>query len=98
MVRDDRNKVKLMTQQLRYSKEEFARRGNEIYESQVRLQVEEGNHGKIVAIDIETGAFELAKDTLTASDQLFERYPDAQIWCVRIGYKGVHRFGLGRLP
>jgi hypothetical protein len=83
--------------QLRYSKEEFARRGNEIYESQVRPQVEEGNHGKIVAIDIETGSFELAKDTMTASDRLLERYPDAQIWCVRVGHKGVHRFGVGRL-
>jgi hypothetical protein len=30
----------------------------------VRQQVEEGNHGKIVAIDIETGAFELADDTM----------------------------------
>jgi hypothetical protein len=38
--------------QPRYSKEEFARWGDEIYESQVRQQVEEGNHGKIVAIDI----------------------------------------------
>ncbi|MEN9521234.1 MAG: hypothetical protein RLZZ381_3822, partial [Cyanobacteriota bacterium] len=28
--------------QLLYTKEEFARRGNEIYESQVRPQVEEG--------------------------------------------------------
>jgi hypothetical protein len=83
--------------QLRYSKEEFARRGNEIYESQVRPQVEQGNHGKIVAIDIETGAFELAKDTIAASDQLLERYSDAQIWCVRVGHKGVHRFGAGRL-
>lgn len=83
--------------QLRYSKEEFARRGNEIYESQVRPQVEEGNHGRIVAIDIETGAFELANDTMTASDQLLERYPNAQIWCVRIGHKGVHRFGIRRL-
>jgi hypothetical protein len=83
--------------QLRYSKEEFARRGNEMYETQVRPQVEEGNHGKIVAIDIETGAFELAKDTMIASDRLLERYPDAQIWCIRIGYKGVHRYGLIRL-
>ena len=48
---------------LDYSKEEFARRGNEIYHTQVRPQVEEGNHGKIVAIDIETGAFEVADDT-----------------------------------
>jgi hypothetical protein len=79
--------------QLRYSKEEFARRGNEIYESQVRPQVEEGNHGKIVAIDIETGAFELAQDSLTASDQLLAQYPDAQIWFVRIGHRAVHRVG-----
>jgi hypothetical protein len=84
-------------QELRYSKEEFARRGNEIYESQVRPQVEQGNHGKIVAIDIETGAFELADDTITASDRLLERFPDSQIWRVRIGHKAVHRFGVGRL-
>jgi hypothetical protein len=82
---------------LRYSKEEFARRGNEIYESQVRSQVQQGNQGKIVAIDIETGSFELADDTITASDRLLERCPDAQIWRVRIGYKAVHRFGVGRL-
>jgi hypothetical protein len=37
--------------QPRYPKEEFARRGDEIYETQVRSQVEEGNHGKIVVID-----------------------------------------------
>jgi hypothetical protein len=35
----------------RYSKEEFARRGNEIYESQMRSQVEDGNRGKIMVID-----------------------------------------------
>jgi hypothetical protein len=79
--------------QPRYSKEEFARRGDEIYESQVRPQVEEGNHGKIVAIDIETGAFELADDTMAATRQLYERLPDAQPWVVRIGYRAVHRFG-----
>ncbi|MCA2659542.1 MAG: hypothetical protein IM496_13860 [Microcystis sp. M049S2] len=60
----------MTVRQPRYSKEEFARRGNEIYESQVRSQVEEGNHGRIVAINIETGAFELADDTITATDHL----------------------------
>lgn len=84
-------------QHFRYSKEEFARRGNEIYKTQVHSQVEEGNHGKIVAIDIETGAFELADDTITASDRLLERCPNAQIWRIRIGHRAVHRFGVGRL-
>ncbi|NCJ07320.1 hypothetical protein GS597_12540 [Synechococcales cyanobacterium C] len=83
----------MTTQQLRYSKEEFAQRGSKIYESLVRPQIEEGNHGKIVAIDIETGAYELAKDSLTASDQLLAQYPDAQIWFVRIGHQAVHRVG-----
>ncbi|MGK7876743.1 MAG: hypothetical protein AB4426_26680 [Xenococcaceae cyanobacterium] len=77
----------------RYSKEEFARRGDEIYDSQVRPQVEADNYGKILAIDIETGAFEVAEDTMTATRQLRMRVPDAQPWVVRIGYRAVHRFG-----
>ena len=83
--------------QFRYTKEEISRRGKEIYESQVRSQVEEDNYGKIVAIDIETGAFELATDSLTASDQLLAKYPDAQIWFVKIGHRAVHRIGLTQL-
>jgi hypothetical protein len=83
----------MIVRQPRYSKEEFARRGNEIYESQVRSQVEEGNHGKIVAIDIETGAFEVADTPMVAVDQLYEREPDAQPWVIRIGHRAVFRFG-----
>ena len=48
----------MAVRQPRYSKEEFAQRGDALYESAVRSQVEEGNHGKIVAIDIETRSFE----------------------------------------
>jgi hypothetical protein len=83
----------MAVRQPRYSKEEFARRGDEIYESQVRQQVEAGNHGKIVAIDIETGAFEVADDLLTASKHLSARVPDAQTWFVRIGHLAVDHFG-----
>lgn len=77
----------------RYSKEEAARRGTEIYERQVRPEVEARAHGKVVAIDIETGAFEVAEDTLAASNRLLPRCPDAQIWFVRVGHRGLHRFG-----
>jgi peptide subunit release factor RF-3 len=83
----------MAVRQPRYSKEEFAQRGDALYETEVRSQVEEGNHGKIVAIDIETGAFEVADDILPATDRLFERLPDAQPWIVRIGHRVVHRFG-----
>jgi hypothetical protein len=83
----------MIVRQPRYSKEEFAQRGNEIYESQVRSQVEVGNHGKIVAIDIETGAFEVGEDIATASDRLLAKIPDAQTWFIRIGHRAVYHFG-----
>lgn len=79
--------------QPRYSKEEFARLGDEIYENKLRHQIESNNYGKIVAIDIETGDFEIAEDTMTATRQLYEKLPDAQPWVVRVGYRAVHRFG-----
>lgn len=83
----------MTVRQPRYSKEEFAQRGNELYEAHIRPQVEEGNYGKVVAIDIETGAFEVAETPIAATDQLYIRYPDAQPWVVRIGHRSVYRFG-----
>jgi hypothetical protein len=68
----------------------------EIYEQQIRQRVESGKLGRVVAIDVDSGDFELAEDTLTASHGLLGRHPDAQIWCVRIGYPAVHHFG-GRI-
>ena len=79
--------------QPRYSMEEFAQSGQSLYERDIRPRLETGNKGKIVAIDIETGEYELAEDTLTASDRLYARVPVAQIWCIRIGHRAVHRIG-----
>ena len=79
--------------QPRYSKEEFARRGDAMYEGEIRPLVEAENEGKFVAIDIETGAYEIDADELAASDHLLARAPDAQIWLKRIGSRYVRRFG-----
>lgn len=93
MARGDYNRGRNAMTEPRYSKEEHARRGTALYEQQIRPQVEAGNHGRIVAIDVDSGAFEVADDSLNAAQALRARYPDAQIWCVRIGYPAVHRFG-----
>ena len=68
------------------------RRGKELYE-RIRPQVEDGNLGKVLAIDLETGTFEVAADTLQASERLLARCPDAQTWFVRIGYEDLFRIG-----
>jgi hypothetical protein len=83
----------MAVRQRRYSKEELAQRGQALYESGIRQQVETGNEGKIVAIDIETGDFEVDENVVPATNRLFERHPDAQPWIIRIGHRAVDHFG-----
>ena len=52
-----------------------------------------GNQGKIVAIDLETGDFEIDAREIPACNRLEARHPDAQIWIVRVGSRYVRRFG-----
>ncbi len=79
--------------QRRYSKEELTQRGQAHYESGIQQQVESGNEGKIVAIDIETGDFEVAETIVLATNPLFDRHPNAQPWVIRIGHRAVYHFG-----
>ena len=88
----------MTVRQPRYSMEEFARRGEEIYERDIRPQVESDHKGEILAIDIETGDWEMDPDEITASHRLLARRPDAQIWARRIGFPYLRRFGHRRPP
>lgn len=75
----------------RYSKEEFARRGQKIYEQDIEPQIAASDEGKFVAIDIETGRYEVDADDFTATERLLHRNPEAQIWLVRVGHRAAYR-------
>jgi hypothetical protein len=77
----------------RYSKVEFAQRGDEIYLRDIRPSLTEDDEGKFVVIDIETGAHEIDADELAASDRLLSRYPNAQVWFTQVGSRFARRFG-----
>jgi len=77
----------------RYSAEETARRGDEIYDSHVRAQLEAEHRGKVVAIDVDTGAYALGETAVAASAQLLAEHPDAQVWLARVGHRALHRIG-----
>lgn len=83
----------MATTKRRYSKEEFARRGDAIYQKDVSPHLKADDEGKFAAIDIESAEYEVDADELTACDKLNARIPDAQIWLIRIGSSFVHRFG-----
>lgn len=81
-------------------KEETARLGEEIYERDIRSQVEADHHGEVVAIDVESGNWAIGDNVIAATDRLWDQHPAAyDIWCLRVGYRALHHFGgrpLGR--
>jgi hypothetical protein len=77
----------------KYDHEEFARRGDEIYERVVRPHLQTEDKGKFVAIDLESDAYELDRDMMAAADRLRDRFPEAQIWFRRVGFPVTMRFG-----
>ena len=77
----------------RYSKVEFARRGEAIYTDKLQSFLEPDEKGKFVVIDIETGEFEVDSDEEAASDRLLERAPNAQMWLRRVGSPVARRYG-----
>lgn len=83
----------MTVRQRRHSEEALAQLGQELYGTQVRQRVEAGNAGRIVAIDLETGDFEVDDNVVPATNRLFDRHPDAQPWVIRIGHRAVDHFG-----
>lgn len=81
----------MMTLHPRYSKEEFARRGQEIYDRDIEPQIAASDEGKFVAIDIETGLYEVDVDDFMATERLLQRNSEAQIWLVRVGHRVAYR-------
>lgn len=77
----------------RYSSHESAERGRKLYDEKLRAQVEPGNTGKFLVIDIETGEYEIDQDELAALKRAKAKRPDAPRYLLRIGHRGAYRIG-----
>ena len=73
--------------------EEVARRGQELYESNIRHKVEPEQIGRFLVVDIESGDYEVADDDLSASDRMLARRPDAKLYGLRVGRDYAYRLG-----
>jgi hypothetical protein len=76
-----------------YTTEEIARRGREVYEREIRREVEPEHRGRFLVLDVESGDYEIADDDLDASERLLERRPDALLYGLRIGEGAAYRIG-----
>ena len=73
------------------SSEETARRGDDIYERDIRRQVEADHHGEVVAIDVESGEWAIGENVIAATDRLRSQQPDAiDVWVLRVGHRTLH--------
>ncbi len=77
----------------RYSNDEIAQRGKAWYEQQLRAQVEPGNIGKFLVLDIETGEYEIDREEVAAFRRAKAKRPDAPLYLLRIGYQAAYQLG-----
>jgi hypothetical protein len=75
----------------RLTGEEIERRGEQLYRERLREQLEtDANLGKLLSIDVETGAFEVGDDLIATARRLLTRHPGAAIWTRRVGAGSVY--------
>ena len=73
-------------------REEIARRAEDLYQT-IRPVLEPRLNGKIVAIDVDSGDYEVDDSILPATRRLKERRPKGRFHAKRIGFEAVYRFG-----
>lgn len=72
--------------------DEIARLGTDVYARVVKPQLLPEHDGKYVAVNVETGEFELADDDYTAVMRLRARCPVADVWLERAGHATAYKF------
>jgi len=72
---------------------EIVERAREIYESQLRANVEPGNHGRYIVIDINSADYAVGDDYVDLTDDLRSRHTDPLLATLRIGYRAVGKVG-----
>ena len=78
----------------RRPREKTARLGKEIYERDIRQQVEAAHQGAVVAIDVDSGIWAMGEEVLDAVDRLRAQRPEAiNVLCERVGYRALDSFG-----
>ncbi len=80
----------------RLSRSDLARLGEEVYRREIGPILRTEDNGKFVAIDVESGSFEVDENEHSAVSRLHLRVPGAQVWLIRAGYPTAHRLRFSR--
>ena len=78
-----------------YTPEEIARRGREIYERDIRSEVDPERIGEFVVVDITSGSHVISADEAEAFEQAETENPKGVFYLLRVGHRTAHRIGAG---
>jgi hypothetical protein len=70
---------------------ELASLGGDVFDRQVRPTLRTEDDGKFVAVDVDSGDFEIEPDDYAAVAFLRARKPAADIWLMRADYRATYR-------
>ncbi len=76
-----------------HTAEEIARRGREIYEWDIRREVEHEHDGEFLVVDITTGDYAVGEDDDEVFDRMETKNPDGLFYLMRVGRRAAHRIG-----
>jgi len=76
-----------------YSSNEIADQGQALFEREIRPRLDASAHGKFLALDIETGDYEIDGDELAAVKRARASRPEAPLYILRIGFPTAYRLG-----
>ena len=72
---------------------EIVRRGDEIYNRDIRALVEAEHDGRFLVLDIQSGDDEIGDDELEPTRRSRAKYPDGIRYLLRIGYRAAVSLG-----
>ena len=86
----------MSTTQPRRNLDEIAQLGEAIFDRQVRPLLRPEDDGKFVAVDVDSGEYEIGDDDYTVIERMRSRKPMAEVWLMRAGYPAAYRMGVVR--
>ena len=68
---------------------EIGKKAQELYDTVIRPQVESGNVGRYLMIDVISGDYEVGDEYLHLGDSLRARHPEPELFLMRIRHQAV---------
>ena len=72
---------------------ELARRGQAYYDQHLRGTLEPEHNGQFLALDVESGDYEMDADEMAAIQRAWASHPDSVFYVLRVGSRAAHRIG-----